>query len=82
MNYTLTVLNLNTTSAQPIIIAGLLDQHYVFETSRPCDVYSFTVTAVTAAGNSTPSQEIIFTRISNSEMCSATTPESKYRILF
>lgn len=72
MTYTLTA---QTDSAHPAVISGIVDTHYEYTTSQPCDAYRFTVVAVTAAGNSRPSQEYVFSR-NNDEVCSTTTTTS------
>ena len=61
MNFTLTATNLNASSAEPMVISGIQDQHYVFTAENRCDVYSFQVTAMaTGVNRSDPSA--VFTR--------------------
>ena len=61
VNYTLTATNLNnSSSSQAVVLAGIQEQNYIFtlSSSTSCDMYSFQVTAINAAGASNPSQVI------------------------
>ncbi len=60
VDFTLTVMNLNASNAEPIVTSGVRDQHYIFTTknSSSCDVYSYQVAARTDAGGSGPSEVI------------------------
>ena len=60
VNYTLTATNLNDSSSEPIVVTGIQEQNYIFtaRSSTSCDVYSFQVSAMNAAGASNPSQVI------------------------
>ena len=58
INFTLISTNLNATSANPDSTSGTQDQHYIF-TGTPCEVYSFTVTAMApGVASSGPSEEV------------------------
>ena len=58
VNYTLTVTNLNDSSSEPVDVTGIQEQNYIFTALSSCDMYSFQVTAINAAGASNPSQVI------------------------
>ena len=55
VNFSVTVTNLNDSSTGPMEVSGIQDQHYIFtlKDSTSCDVYSFQVAAVNAAGTNT-----------------------------
>ena len=61
VNFTLTVMNLNTSIPEPIIVPGIRDRHYTFTAGNGtlCDLYSFQITAVTDAVSSDPSEVIV-----------------------
>ena len=60
VNYTLTITNLNDSSNEPIIVTGIQEQNYIFtaSSSASCDMYSFEVFALNAAGAGDPSDAI------------------------
>lgn len=81
VNYTLVAQNL-TTSAEPITISEIMDQQYLFRSPMIlCNSYSFTVQAVTDAGNSEFSKPVIFRGNEIYFKMCTTKPESKFFIL-
>ena len=54
VDFTLTAMNLNASSAELIIVTGIEDQYYIFMVDNPasCDSYSFSVAAEIPLGNS------------------------------
>ena len=60
--FNLTIFNLNSSSSEPVLMrTDIQTQHYIFtdgNRARPCDVYSFQVTARNDAGMGNPSEII------------------------